>query len=336
MSEKKDNFRFVISTYGDKYIGFLLVAIFSIIKSNSEAKISILWEDIDEKKIDLLTKVFPKVNFVKVDFKINSDSIKRISSKTIFWEHAVNIYQDEDLCLLDSDMLVLKDISIFFGSTADIIFTYKDGIYPLNTGIMLVKNSKKVANFFTIWKKKTIEILNNKEDFEKANSLKFPYGGADQMSFYNIIGYRKNVTDYSIEADDDSIKFSGIPCAILNETRSVQISNQTHVVHYKGGWRLILTEGANFTKNRPKKESFEMYLLYLKTFKEAFEMARKYDSDLKIKDFNITIPFYLDKNFVENKFRYLIFNIFNFIKRISTICIKFLWYAKSQYSDERI
>lgn len=315
MSEKKDNFRFVISTYGDRYVGFLLVVIFSIIKSNPKAQISILWEDIDFKKIDLITKVFSKVDFVKVDFKISSDPIKRISSKTIFWEHATNIYPDQELCLLDSDMLVLKDISNFFSSPADIIFTYKDGLYPLNTGIMLVKNTKKIANFFSIWKKRTIEILNNKEDFDKANSLSFPYGGADQMSFYNIIGYRKNVNDYLVKVGDDYLKFNGIPCAILNETRSVPVGSQTHVIHYKGGWRSILTEATNFTKNRPKKESFEMYLLYLKTFKEAFDIVQKYDSSFSAKDFNITTPSYLDENFVENKFRYLIFVLFNFTKR---------------------
>jgi len=302
------NIRFVTSCYGDDYIGLLLTNIFSISQSNPQADISVLWEQLDEKKISLLKQAFPKVDFVEADFDIKGSFIERISNKTKLWEMAVKQYPEEYLCLLDCDTLVRKDISDFYNQEFDIIFTDKEGVFPLNTGVMLVKNSASVINFFTQWREQTIAVIQDKIAFKKANSLDYPYGGADQMAFYTLIGYKKGKKEHIFSNNDQKIVLQAISCELLNETRSTQVTEQTHVIHYKGGWRPILLEGGGFTKNRPKQTSWGMYLLFLKTYLQAISQLNKIDKEIVYQDFNIKIPFYLNKDKLEeNKWLYWLF-----------------------------
>jgi len=308
------DFRFVIVVYGDDYIGFLLANIYSITKSNPGVKITVIWKDICRDRIILLKKAFPSINFVKSDIDIQGDIIKRISSKTKLWEMAVEKYSGDNLCLLDSDTLVLKDIAKFFEKDFDVLFTEKHKeIIPLNTGVMLIKNSEKVLLFFRFWRQKTSDILEDKDEREKANNTKdYPYGGADQMSLYQILEYKRNINRYIKSIQNEKLTFQAMPCYILNETRSCPITKDTHIIHYKAGWRPILARGSNFTENRTKEESFAMYILFLKIYKEAIELLKKRDSKVTYKDFNIKIPFYINKaTMEENKIKYCIFFILN-------------------------
>ena len=274
----------------------LITNIYSILRSNQGSTIKVFWQDIEERLIKNIIKGFKEVTFIKTNFSFRSDPIKRISSKTLFWNYAAQTYPHDNICFLDADTLIIKNISDFFDKDFDIIFTYKDDQFPLNTGVMLCKGNK-YPFFFQKWEEDTFRIINDPESFEKANSPEYQYGGSDQMSFFELLGYNPNQREYVITINEQKLYFLGLPCEILNEVYSRSISKSTHIIHYKGGWQPVILEGRNFTGYRTKSASWQMYMLYLKTFLKSLDFLNKH-ANIRFhpKDFNIVIPFYVNKH----------------------------------------
>lgn len=317
------DYRFVTSIFGEKHLGMLLVNLYSIKKNATSTPVSVFWQEIDSDAIDDLKKAFPDVDFCKTDFDISSSKIKRISSKTLVWEHASKNIKNQNLCFFDVDMFVLKDIGHFFDKDFDVLFTDKNKeLFPLNTGVILSKG-ENIRFFFSKWLEETLKIINSKELLKKAMSTDYPFGGADQMAFYNLVNYDRNKKEYEITLKDKKIKALAVPCSILNETRSVEISENMHIIHYKGGWQMMLLEARGFTKNRTKKDSWPMYVMYLKSYIEAITyLNSSTGKNYTIKSFNIHIPFYLDKKTLkENKFLYSIFVFVSFLKQIWDVIV---------------
>lgn len=329
---------FGIAIYGERHLGMLLTNIFSIINCNPKAKIIVFWQDIDDKFIDILSKAFP-VEFFKTNFSFWQDSIKRISSKTVIWKliaHHVFTQRYKYLCLIDTDVLVIKDVSNYFNNYIfDILFTYKNERWSLNTGVLLIKVSQKSVNFFEEWENLTFSIINDKTLLKQSTSKRFPYGGADQMALYKMLGYVKGKKEYKIKIKKFIIDFNGIPCKELNETNSTKITNKTYIIHYKGGWQPILLEGKNFTKNRTKKDSWEMYILYLKTYINSVKFInRKLNSHYSLKTFKVKIPFYLTRdNLEERKILYYLYYLYHLPKTIMKLLSKYYVVLKSYWQN---
>ena len=255
----------------------------------------------DEKIIHSINSSYSDLQFINTDIKFEKDPIKRISSKTILWSRAVNDSPRRNIVLLDCDILVRTSLSKYFQNNFDIGFTYKNEQFPLNTGVMLIKKNPSSLKFFEKWKQDTLKIIKDDAMREKASSVDYPYGGPDQMSFYKILNYKKDKTDYEIQIDDKNLSLVGFPCRFLNETNSVPLNDKIDVIHYKGGWQPILMKGARFSKYRSFKNGKEMYLLYLKTFRDGFERLLKNDNKIKMAQLNIFFPNYIDKNTFELK-----------------------------------
>lgn len=313
------NFRFIISIFGEKHIGMLLSNLYSLLKNVPESQVSVFWQDISPKLKNDFKKAFTEIDFIDTAFDFSSDEIKRISSKTLMWHHAAEKFKNNSLCFIDVDVLVIKDVSKFFDNNFDILFTYKEDRFPLNTGVLFCKGNV-FEIFFKKWLEETLLILNNNFLISLAMSTKHPFGGADQMSFYKILNYSKKNDQYKIAIDNQKITFKGIPCDILNETTSTKIKKTAHIIHYKGGWQPILLEGKGFTRYRSKKKSWEMYLLYLKTHKKALEYFNKaLNKNYKLGSFGIKIPFYLNKvNFKESKSKYAVFYFISCLEKIKS------------------
>ncbi|MGD8522334.1 MAG: hypothetical protein PVF56_14395 [Desulfobacterales bacterium] len=310
---KKHTVRFIITIFGNKHIGMLITNIYSILRSNPGSHITVFWQDIEEHIIKAIMKSFETVLFSKTNFDFSSDPIKRISSKTHLWNYAVQKYPNDYLCILDVDTLVIKSIQHFFDQDFDIIYTYKEGQFPLNTGVMLCKGNN-YPFFFKLWKEETFKIINNLELYNKANSPQYPYGGADQMSLFKLLCYDPNKKTYEVAVYGQKLVFRGMPCDILNEVHSKNITEKIHIIHYKGWWQKIILEGQNFQKKiRTKRLSWEMYILYLKTFKESLEfICIRTKMRYKPKDFNIVIPIYLNTStFTEVKCLYFLYSYCN-------------------------
>lgn len=313
-------YRFIISIFGNHSFGMLAPLLYSIKETNPQASASIFWEEIDIEKISLIKKAFSEFEFIETDFKFSKDIIKRISSKTLAWEYASRIKPDETLIFVDADTLIIKNLSpIIEKCVFDIIFTKKNELYPINTGVMICKNDKKTRIFFELWRNKTMSILNDKTLFAQSGSRDFPYGGADQMALYKILDFDIKKENYSVKIGTEIINAKSMPCFVLNETNSTKIAGDTHIIHYKGGWQPILIDGFCFTENRTKKDSWEMYIHYLKTFLKTVDyINKKTISNFKSNFFGIKVPFYLNrKTWKENKILYFFYFVKSFILKNS-------------------
>lgn len=319
--------RFIISLFGDRHVGMLLPLLYSIRKSNPNATISVYWEDISQKTIDSMKVAFPEVDWVKTAFNFSTDITKRISSKMLVWNQAAQercLTENGRLLFLDADMLVRKDISSFLEPIeSEAVLTYRDGKFPINSGVVIFRAGKKSAQFFQLWLDKTLEILATPKLYSQANDKHLPYGGADQMALHLLLDYQIEKRQYQYRFPDNQIlSIETQPCEDLNETYSVPITERTRIIHYKGGWRSILFENGPFTKNRPKKESWNMFVYYHRTYREAIDFFnQKTGLHSTPEYFGLTTPWFFD--FQTSKERtglyalfWLIWQIKNFYPRL--------------------
>lgn len=325
---------FITSVFGDRHVNMLIPLLFSIERSHSDIAISVYWEDIDESRKALIQKVYPKVEFIDTHFDFTTDITKRISSKTLVWELAAHDKQNEDgwLFFMDTDMLVLQDIRPFLEKIdSDIVYTFRQGQFWINSGVLACRKHSERAPFFTQWREKTQAILNDPTLFAQANDKKLHYGGADQMSLQQLLNYSIEKNSYTLPTAALPLQFTGVDCEYLNETYSRPVTEKTHVIHYKGGWRDILFFGGNFTPNRSKQESWEMYILYLRTFQEAVAaLNKKLGTPYSCQDFGLVIPWYLDRNLQEIPYRYPVYVLW---KNISTFFPRLKKYIVEKFSS---
>lgn len=228
--------------------------------------------------------------FIQTSFALSDDPDTRISMKTLLWEKAVEEAKDKPLVLLDGDTLVTGDVSRYFEERFDIGFTVKDEQVPINSGVILVKTPKNSRLFFQKWREQTIALLRDPERYDESIRL---CGGIDQMAFVNIIGFKRETGRYNVTYGNIQLVVQTFPCSVLNQTRSVPVVPETVIYHYKGGWRRILTDGGLFTRKRPKKDSFEMYLLYMKTFLSAVNKIVVQQKNFDIRNMGVFLPFYI-------------------------------------------
>ena len=190
---------------------------------------------------------------------------------------------------------------------------------------MLIKNSKSSQMFMNHWKNETLKIISDDNLLEKACSIDYPYGGADQMSFMQIINYNKLEKKYTCSINDNSIKLLAYPCEEINMTNSKPLNDKIHIIHFKGGWQPILVRGSRFTKDRPFNTGKEMFLLFLKTYKNAINRLKIINASISINDYNISFPNYLNEDsFKIKKFSFYLFIIISNIKYIPSLILKIL------------
>ncbi len=317
---------FVTSVYGKRYGGMLLNLLYSITHSNPGARVSIFWQDIDET-VKVLTEVFPNATFINLSKDMGDDLVDRIANRIHLWGDIIRQNPSDHIVFLDVDMLVEKDISHFFTEySADVFFTYKDEIYPINGGIALTRASESTAAFFNEWAKKTDVILADPSLKRMSISRQYPYGAPDQMALNQLIGYSRDKTIYTVTIDGFDISVHGIPCNTLNETNSCPITDDMHVIHYKGGWHSILLEGTDFTSRRPKSDSWEMYIHYLTTYRNACAYVRKQlGREASGKIFGVRVPFYLNSSLEESALLYRLFQIRESIRSPLRRVIRYAW-----------
>jgi hypothetical protein len=285
---------YISSAYGNRYAALLAVFLWSLRRNCFDAQTLIYWQDIDEEIIGALTKVFSSVRFEKTHYEIAADMAQRISSKIHLWSQAVSEHIGSRLCLLDSDVLVIRSPSSLWDKETDIVFTDKDEQFQLNTGVMLVHSTKAAGCFFREWLQRTVEIINNPALLAEAVSPRNHYGGADQMALHQQITYTTCRKNYEIATEKGCMRLKAVPCSILNETNSVPLADEKFIYHYKGGWRQILFEG-KFPPYRSEKDSLPMYILYLQYHSELLRHLKNCGVSSRIRErLRLKIPRYFD------------------------------------------
>ncbi len=312
-----NNIRFITTTFGNRHVNMLLPLLFSIKTYCPDAHASIYWEDIDDVTKQTIKNAFPDFQYNDTNFDFSTDVTKRISSKTLIWEYAAKreIPTEDWLIFIDADTLVTKDpLPLLNKIGADIIITQRnESPFLINTGVVACRGKQPVSSFFTKWQQETMHILNTPELFAQANDKKLPYGGADQMSLQKLINYSKDQDTFLY----NKILFKTVHCRLLNETYSAPITGDTHIIHYKGGWRDIIFFGSPFTQNRPLSKSWEMYVFYIRTFQKSIKyINNKINADFSVTDWGINIPWYLDKESltIKSMMHYHLYSLYYFIK----------------------
>ncbi|HEX8294923.1 MAG TPA: hypothetical protein VF593_01370 [Chthoniobacteraceae bacterium] len=289
--------RFIVASYGPKHVGMLLTHLDSIRRSHPAARVAVYWQDIPEPQITAIRATFPSFDFQQTAFDFASDYLLRISSKVQAWCRAAEEYGDEpELCFADVDTLILRDIGSFFKVEADVIFTHKPERTALNTGVLLMRGCSAATAFFREWRERTLEILRTPPLFAQANDYSLGYGAADQMALWKMLGYERDREDYEMIAGGETVRLHAAPCAQLNETNSVAVTEDKHILHYKAGWQTILLGGSPFTRNRPREQSWEMFTLYLRRFREALTRLNSTGGTrFTAADFGLVIPPYFQE-----------------------------------------
>lgn len=295
--EDDSSVRFIVASYGAKHVGMLLTHLHSIEQSHPQACAAIYWQDIPAPLVEALRTAFPRFDFHQTSFDFSNDFLLRISSKVHSWCRAVEEHASEsDLCLADVDTLVLRDVTPFLAKdSADVIFTHKPDRTALNTGVILAHGTPATVAFFRAWRDRTLAIIGDPELYRQANDYSLGYGAADQMALWQMLSYERGRSEYTIEAGGEKVSLRAEPCSVLNETNSLPVTEEKHILHYKSGWQPILLQGRPFTRNRPRVDSWPMFTLYLRRFREALDtLNAAAGSHFTARDFGIVVPFYFE------------------------------------------
>ena len=266
--------RFITSVYGDLYLPFLWTLLQSITIHHPGDFVTILYNNIAHHEIRILEYYFPDFSFLKNEIKIfEKEYSKRIPLKLRYWTEACTFYPNELLCFLDCDTLIYSNISKYFNNSFDVIYTWKEHIYPINTGVILLNSKKNTCLFMKKWLKYTERIIDNYKYFKK--DLK-TYGASDQCALQEIIKIKDYYKTVQRKIEGETFKFKGVLCTFLNETECKSITKNTHILHYKGGWHKIFLEEGSFTKKRPIETCKKMFNYWVKNYKKIVEISLKF------------------------------------------------------------
>lgn len=274
-----DELTFFTSITGERYariyLGVLLQSIDEVYRG--ECNIVVSYGDISDALVEEMHEKVPYVIWVrspigKLKAKLQRDRAA-LKLKTA-WSPFVNSVENNRMVLMDADMALIKDVRHFFDDDFDLGYTYfddhmtafgdvsktKSGKHVrLNTGIILVKDSRKANTFFKKWSRVTNDILKSKR-----NDLMEEWGAADQAALALLL----ETDDHSGVVDKDGVKLKGFLCKHLNECECRPVTEETHVIHYKGRWRPILPDGTfdrlteEQRETRNKEICYEQYLIW--------------------------------------------------------------------------
>ncbi|KKL92516.1 hypothetical protein LCGC14_1883880, partial [marine sediment metagenome] len=292
--DKKITFAF--SAYGDKFINNVFILLQSI-DSIYNGKVNIIFYhyNIDKEYLDEIQQILPYVLMKETKHKgcESGDVEYKTAQKSLIWKEILDDHPNLiNIVLMDADMMVVKKMGEFFIKKFDVGFCYKEvddenPNWPINGGLMLIKNSELVRSFFKEWVRLTIETQKS-DKLSKKNGYTL-WGGGDQVSLGHIFNTR-NPEDYKHGLKISNLDFLGFPMKYINESRGIIPSIKTHIIHYKGkSWQNVLRLGI-FSKRRPKATCNILYELNCKVLKKwrnrRHKKLGKWSPDFEMKYWN--------------------------------------------------
>jgi hypothetical protein len=267
---------FVTAIYGEAYAPFLLPHLHSIRGLYPRARGIVMWRDLPRREVGLLERGFPSWRFVEAAGGMDGDLHQRIPRKLHAWRAAAEMEPARPMAFLDCDTLVVRRLDEFFAGSWDIVYTWKDELFPVNTGVMLASTGAAAATLFGAMAQRVERIVRDPGLMETALGSS---GAADQHALREIVGFcnydRFTVKTVAGAGGGRELVFRGVPCRWLNETNCRPIGEDVCIVHYKTGWHPILLEGRAWTANRPQERCREMFEHWGRTRREADrELAR--------------------------------------------------------------
>lgn len=258
---------FVTTIYGRAYAPFLAPHLHSIAAASPGTRGVVLWQDLPGREVALLEAAFPRWEFTRTDADLSGALHQRIPRKLHAWRAACNRFADHSVCFVDCDTLLVRDLDPFLSADGwDVIFTWKDEPFPINTGVILSRDGRTAAALLDEWALRVERIIRDPDTLASAVAAS---GAADQHALREIVGWVNYDRDVPRRVGGRELVFRGVPCRRLNETNCRPITDDLHLIHYKTGWHPILLEGAAFTRNRPEDRCREMFALWRRTSVEA-------------------------------------------------------------------
>jgi len=179
-----------------------------------------------ERKL-LNPKDYPQCQHTKNSYLANSVKLN-------YWNDYIQ-NNEGNLCLIDGDTVVLKDVSDVFENKFDIAYTVRSkgtGI-PINGGVLFVRINDTTRRFFQLWTE-----INNRMLRDRNFHLQWyrVYKGINQASF-----------GYMLQRHRDKFKAMELPCAIYNACDKIdwiKINSETRILHVKSEMRIMCINGS--------------------------------------------------------------------------------------------
>ena len=247
MQYQNNKLTFFTTVKGDNwlntYLGVLLQSIDELY--GDSCKIVVSYTDITPTNLEIAQRKLPYVEWVQSEFK-DLPETGQYSNLMDYWNELIEKSNDEKIVFLDADMAIIKDILPFFNESFDVGYTYYDKQHGsaaytssgkhtrINSGTILINGTERARIFFKKWRDVTNSIIS-----ERKNKLVSEWGSADQAALASIF----DTDDHSRPIVREGITLKGFSCQKLNETECRSITNDTHIIHYKAGWRPVLPDG---------------------------------------------------------------------------------------------
>jgi len=302
----------------DKYSALLRPFLASVFNTMKNIKVKVIYYDYRIDRLAGIKKTFPNVEFINMDlgeeynfFKVNSGRIRH------FRKILDCIPENESVAFMDCDTFILKDFQHLFKNKFDVALTYKKDDFPINFGVILGNNSKRLKNFFEYTAQRIDEIFSNDEYLMEA-TLKS--GAADQHSANELIfqgnkipfHYNFNVSsrkaiysqEYNIDINDESTKIIFFECEKYNQVLCAPLDDNLHIIHFKSSWHPILNGYIDFKDEarRNKEQCTEMFNAWQnmsKIISEKFTknmlLALNEDIDKKVRKVILSEQYMLNK-----------------------------------------
>ena len=207
----------LIDTHKNPIYERMLKAWENSVKANTQANYEIA---------RLNPKDYPYCAHPKLSYQANSIKLN-------YWSNAIRT-EEGNICLIDGDTVVLKDVEHVFEQDFDIAYTRRSaGIHiPINGGVLFVKSSPRVWDFFDKWVMTNNEMLNNR-------SLHLiwyrKYNGINQASFGYML--ERYVSKLKI------IEVPGVKYNACDKSDWIGLNDQTHILHVKSDLRVACING---------------------------------------------------------------------------------------------
>jgi hypothetical protein len=261
--------------YGNRFIPFTYTFLYSVTKSCPDVRIIMGYNDLFLSELNLLKITFPSVEFIEIksDSKKNLSHAARASKKIDIWHQIFDQCGEENdqFIFLDVDTIMIKNPLEVFTSGIDLIITRKKSKWPLNSGVLFVCKNPNTLKFFYNWHLLTNQLISDKQSNSMAESA---YGGADQEALIRVLNISQIINRFDLSTFESScsnfiVKIKFVDCEEYNQTESAKLTPLTKIIHFKAGWHKILIDGARYSKNRPKKNSFEFHQIWKNYYSEA-------------------------------------------------------------------
>lgn len=168
----------------------------------------------NQKKHSRISNPYVKSNYV-------NNTMKTIGHNRI----VQSIPDDEVVALMDSDMLVLHDLSSIEDMVFDLIYTTRPpgSKFPINSGVIFLRGSQRVRDWYSAWESKVREFVADRNWLKQEHK----YGGINQSAL-----------GWMLE-QEHKLNIQTLPCSIWNcENESWKLfSDKTKIVHVLGGLR---------------------------------------------------------------------------------------------------